>query len=354
MGALTPFELKIGDKIDEGNVMQFVVERDMFQPDMAAIVLSNQDGGFSGKLKVGTPIEVNVGSELKSIYKGEIVGLEATYRGGEKSKLLVRGMNKLHRLLRKRKSLTFTDKSDQQILNQVCGDASLQLEWKHEKSITYKHVYQHNLSDLEFLRLRAGRVGCHVWCVDTKVFVKEPNLQQEPIAKLRIAESGEQGIKMFTPRLSSAAIVNKVTVKGWNPEKKELITGVATIQQSKLGKEHAVASSNNIANEETFTVDHPIWSAEEANALAKARLQELALSYITGECEVEGDAKYDLGSVVDILSNQEDTKEEDPFNGRYYIMGLTHRYTITRSSNQGGFTTTLKLARDAAKAEKFE
>lgn len=354
MGALVPFEIKIGEKLDEGNVLSFTIERDMFQPDMAAIVLSNQDGGFSGKLKVGTAIEVNVGDDAKSIYKGEVVGLEATYRGGEKSKLLVRGMNMLHRLLRKRKSLTFTDKSDQQILNQVCNDASLELDWQHEKSITYKHVYQHNLSDLEFLRMRAGRVGCHVWCVDKKVFVKQPNLQQQPVAKLRVAETGEQAIKAFTPRLSSAAIVNKVTVKGWNPEKKELITGIATIQNSKLGKEHAVASSNNIANEETFTVDHPIWSAEEANALAKARLQDLAMSYITGECEVVGDAKYELGAVVEILSNQEDTKADDPFNGNYYIMGVTHRYTITRKSGEGGFTTTLKLARDAAKAEKFE
>ena len=39
----------------------------------------------------------------------------------------------------------------------------------------------------------------------------------------------------FTPRMSSAAIVKKVTVKGWNPETKELITGESAAQTRQLG-----------------------------------------------------------------------------------------------------------------------
>lgn len=367
MGALVAVTVKLNQTaIDSGNLMSVTVERDMYQPDMAAIVVSNQDNTYSGQVKIGWSVDILVGDDQKSIYKGEVVGLEAMYKGGEKSKVLIRCMNKLHRLLRKRKSLTFTDKNDQQILNQVVGDAGLSLEWKHEKSITYKHVYQHNLSDLEFLRMRAGRLGCHVWCVDTKVFCKQPELTQKPIVTLKVSDDNSERdendpqvdtIKSFSPRLSSAAVVNKVTVKGWNPERKELITGVATMKNSKLGKEHAVAASKDLKleNEETFTVDHPIWSPDEATALATARLQELALSYITGECAIDGDAKYELGGIVEILSNQEDeTKAEDPFNGGYYIMGLTHRYSVSRKQGDGGFITTLKLARDAAKSENLK
>jgi len=354
VGAQVPVEIKIGTNIDSSNLLAFTIERDMFQPDMAAIVLSNQENLYSPKLKLATPIEVNVGDDKKNIYKGEVVGLEATFRGGEKARLLVRGMNKMHRLLRKRKSVTFMDKSDQQILSQVVGDAGLSLEWKHEKSITYKHVYQHNLTDLEFVRMRAARLGCHVWCVDSKIFIKEPDLQSKPLAQLKIGKSGEEAVRSFTPRLSSAAILKKVTVKGWNPETKELITGVASAEGSKLGKENAVAGSNKLGDDETFTVDHPIWSPEEATALAKARMRELSLSFITGECEVQGNAIYDLGGVVSIQSNTEDTSGDDPFNGNYYIMGLTHRYSVSRSSGGGGFNTILKLARDAAKAETIE
>ena len=161
MGAQVHFVIKIAGKpIDNSNVLGFTVERDMFQPDMCAIVLSNQDNVYSPQIKVATPIEVSVGDgDGDSIYKGEVVGLEATFRGGEKSRLLVRGMNKMHRLLRKRKSVTFMDKKDEDIIKQVAGDASLKLTWKHDVAVVYKHVYQHNLTDLEFIRMRAARVG---------------------------------------------------------------------------------------------------------------------------------------------------------------------------------------------------
>ena len=347
LGKHKPDELKT-------DFQSFSIERDMFQPDMAALVLANQGGEYSAT-KIGDKLEINVGDgEGKSIYIGEVVGLEPVYKGGEKSRLVIRAMNRFHRLLRHRKSVTFTDKSDQQILNQVVGDAGLTLEWKHEKNITYKHVYQHNQTDMEFLRMRAARLGCHVWCVDKTVHVKEPDLQQQPVVKLSINAPGghtdEATIKNFTPRLSSANILKKVTVKGWNPETKELIVGDYSAQNSKLGSQNAVAASGELGKEETFTVDQPLWSKEEAMALAKARLVDLSLGYITGECELTGTAEIDLGKVVEIEANSEpDTKAEDPFNGRYYVMGVTHRLMMTKGK-EGGFTTILRLARDAQKA----
>lgn len=336
-----------GTAADDNHFQSYVVDRDMFQPDMAAIVLANQGDVYSTKT-IGTEIEVQVGNNKTSVFKGEIVGLEPVYKGGDKTVILIRAMNKLHRLLRKRKSITFTDKSDQQILNQVVGDAGLTLEWKHETSITYKHVYQHNQTDLEFLRTRAARMGCHVWCVGTTVYVKQPELQAGPIATLNVDQNAEASLHRLAPRLNSSAIINKVTVKGWNPETKELITGDATVQGSKLGSQTSVAGSGSLGNEESFTVDHPIWSAEEAKALAKARLQDASLSYITGEAEVAGDPTFDLGKVVKVVANA--MNNADPFNGNYYLMGVTHRHIASKAKEGGGFVTILRFARDAQKA----
>jgi phage protein D len=353
VGAQTNFTIKIGSvDVEKSDVLGFTIERDMFQPDMCAIVLSNQENNYSPKIEVAGAVEVNIGDGGgKNIYKGEVTGMEATFRGGEKSRLLVRGMNKMHRLLRKRKSVTFMDKTDEQIIKQVANDAGLSVKWQHDVSISYKHVYQHNLTDLEFIRMRAARIGAHVWCVGTDLYVQKPDLQSQPIAFLKVGESGDNAMKSFTPRLSSTAIVNKVTVKGWNPEKKELITGNATVQTSKLGKENSVKGSADFGNEETFTVDHPIWSPDEATALAKARLQDLSLSFITGEAEVGGSPVYELGKVVQIISNPEKDGDKDPFNGNYYLMGVTQKYSVPRNKD-GGYTTILRLARDAQKGPK--
>lgn len=336
-------------EVPDGHLQSYTVDRDMFQADMASIVLFNQSDIYSTQ-KVGDPIEIKVGSGT-SIYKGEIVGLEPVYKGGEKSRILIRAMNKLHRLLRKRKSVTFTDKSDQQILNQVVGDAGLSLDWKHEKTITYKHVYQHNLTDLEFLRTRAARMGCHVWCVDKTVYVKQPDLQSKEIAELNVDQASAAGsLRMFAPRLNSSGIVNKVTVKGWNPETKELISGDASVQSSKLGSQTSVAGSGELGNEETFTVDHPIWSKEEATALAKARLQDASLSFITGEAEAAGSPTFELGKVVKIVANAKG--KDDPFNGNYYIMGVTHRHSASHQKDGSAYVTILRLARDAQKQQQ--
>jgi phage protein D len=333
-----------GEKANDAHFQSYIVDRDMFQPDMAAIVLANQGDVYSPK-KVGAAIEIKVGNDKTSIFKGEIVGLEPVYKGGDKTIITIRAMNKLHRLLRKRKSITFTDKTDQQILNQVVSDAGLTLEWKHETSITYKHVYQHNQAALEFLRTRAARMGCHVWCVDTTVFVKQPDLQSGPIATFNVDQEADAILHRLAPRLNSSAVINKVTVKGWNPETKELITGDASVQGSKLGSQTSVAGSGSLGNEETFTVDHPIWSAEEAKALAKARLQDASLSYMTGEAECAGNPRLDLGKVVKVVANA--MKGDDPFNGNYYIMGLTHRHIAAKAKEGGGYVTIVRFARDA-------
>jgi len=341
-----------GKEVPDGHILSYVVERDMYQADMAAIMLANQSDIYS-PLAIGSPVEIKVGNDSKSIYVGEIVGLEPIYKGGDRSKILIRAMNQLHRLLRKRKSLTFTDKTDEQILKQVVGDAGLALEWKHDKSITYKHVYQHNQTDMEFLRTRAARMGCHVWCVDKKVFVKQPELQGAAIAELNVDQSSTTGaLRMFAPRLNSSGILNKVTVKGWNPETKELITGEASVTASQLGQQTGISGSAKVAkNDETFTVDHPIWDKAEATALAKARLQEASLSYITGVAEATGSPVFELGKLVKIVANANPASQaKDPFNGKYYIMGVTHRYNASVAKGDAPYVTALRLARDAQKA----
>ena len=91
-----------------------------------------------------------------------------------------------------------------------------------------------------------------------------------------------------------------------------VIPSVATIKKSKLGKDHAVAASGNLANEETFTVDHPIWSKEEADALAKARLRDLNLTFITGEAEMAGNPDVEMVKSIEIEANAQGGS--DPLN----------------------------------------
>jgi len=47
-----------GTPADDNHFQSYCVERDMYQPDMASIVLSNQDDIYTAKLKIGDPVEI--------------------------------------------------------------------------------------------------------------------------------------------------------------------------------------------------------------------------------------------------------------------------------------------------------
>jgi len=70
---------------------------------------------------------------------------------------------------------------------------------------------------------------------------------------------------------------------------------------------------------------------------------------MTGEAHITGDPTLDIGKIVEIKSNADPTASpaDDPFNGKYYIMGLTHQY-LQKSAEP--YSTVLRLARDAQKA----
>src|ERR1700704_307691 len=90
--------LLAGDEVPDGHFLSYSLERDMFQADMVSIMLANQSDLYSTQ-KVGNEVELKVGDSATTIFKGEIIGIEPIYKGGDKSKIVIRAMNKLHRLL---------------------------------------------------------------------------------------------------------------------------------------------------------------------------------------------------------------------------------------------------------------
>jgi uncharacterized protein len=336
-----------GTEVPDGQWQTFTIDRDLNQPDMAMVVITNTDHSYSQKCAPGQLVEIVMQSGEK-LFQGEIVGLEPIYKGQGESKIVLRCFNKMHNLLRGRSSKTYNEKNDKQIITEVLGKYGLTIDWKGPE-LKHKVVYQHNQTDLEFVRTRAARLGCNIWCVDKKVFVKRPELDKDSGVLYSVSKGidGAEQIRSFMPRMSSAPVVKKVTVKGWNEETKELIVGEATVDSSKLGSSQSSAASEGQGKSETFTVDQPIRSVEEAKELAKARLIELSLGYMTGELEVLGTGKIEPGIVIEIIINDQ---AEDKFNGKYFVAGVSHRFVADKNSGDGGFITTARLQRDAQSA----
>ncbi|GAB4513374.1 MAG: phage late control D family protein [Haliangiales bacterium] len=344
------FDVKCGSKeVEPDHLVSFSIELDLGQPDMCMISIRNETHQYSGSVKLGDPVEIKAGDDKTTIFSGKVAGVEPSFKANGENTVTVRAFNKLHQLVQGRKSQTFVDQSDQQIAQKIAKDNGLKPVCGNDPKITHKHVYQHNQTDLEFLRVRAARIGFEVWVEGDELHFEQPKSDVDSGIKLRYGDAGtskDEGavfLKYFAPRMSSSGVVNKVTVRGWNPETKKEIIGEATASNSKLGKKNASAAAGSPP--ETFSVDQPVFSVEEANAIAKAKLRESMMSFMTGEAECRGSPEIKPGIVVSIEVNPDDAN--DRFNGKYLVTGASHRYSNPSRGGEGGLVTRLRLCRDA-------
>jgi phage protein D len=354
---VTDVWVKCGKHLEDTSIHSLVVDQDVDQPDMCVLTLNNAAHAFSNEVALGAEVEVKIGGEGgTSIFKGEVVGIEPFYKTGGESKCIVRAFNRLHRLLRGRKSITFMDKKDSEIASLIAKANGLNADAENT-GVAHKHVYQHNQTDLEFLRLIAARNGFEVLCEDKTLFFRKPRADKSSGVELRINDdTGGLMLKSFSPRLSSAGLVKEVEVRSWNPEKKEEIVARATASGSSLGKKIGADEAQVFGQRVTFTVDRPVSSVEEAKKLAEAKLNDILMDFVAGDGLCIGSPDIRAGSVVTILVNPD--KNDDRFNGEYFVTGASHRYAHSGTGGGaggeggGGYVTAIRVRRDAVVTKK--
>ena len=338
-----------------------VVDLDVDQPDMAVLTLSNQENRVSNEVKLGDSVEVKFSGT--SVFKGEVVGLEPMFRNRGPSLCVVRAFNRMHRLLRGRKTRTFKDTKDSDIAKLIAEECKLKIEVEDTGTVR-EHVWQHNQTDLELIRILAARNGFEVVVDGETLYFRKPQTVAATPIELRMNDPGGKGgeehtwagVDSFMPRLSSAGLVNAVEVRAWNPvEKKEVVGRSKEVSSSKLGLRVAHKNAEVFGEVVTFTVDTPVASPEEAENLANAKLGDILMSYIVGDVMADGSPAIKPGGVIYITINPD--KQDDRFNGGYRVFGVTHRFTRSQegssaagsaaSGGGGGYKTGVRVQRDA-------
>jgi len=342
--------------IENGLIQGCIVDLDVDQADMCMLTLSNQENSISNDVMLGDDVEIKF--EGTSIFKGEVVGLEPAFRVRGASVCNVRAFNRMHRLLRGRKTRTFTDKKDSDIAKLIAEESKLRVEV--EDTVTVReHVWQHNQTDLELIRILAARNGFEVVVDGETLYFRKPQTVPGTPIELRMRDpehatsnEGEWGgMSQFMPRLSSAGLVNAVEVRAWDPiEKKEIVKRSRDVTSSKLGLRVAHKNATIFGEKVTFTVDHPVSSPEEAENLANAKFGEILMNYIVGDVLADGDPAIKPGGVIYVNINPD--KQDDRFNGLYRVVGVSHRYLRSQpgaggSEGGGGYTTGVRVMRDA-------
>ncbi len=329
----------------ETHVVSITVEKDIHLLSMFVLEISGSttrandlDWIDDEKLfAIGNEVEIRLGyaNDVATVLVGEIIGLEPEFASDRPPSMTVRGYDRRHRLLRDRKTRTFSKQKDSDIAAQIASDAKLTPQVQ-DSQVVHDYVVQANQTDLEFLQERAR-------LIQYEVFVEDKTLFFRPVANAAseiLTLSLEQDLLEFYPRLTSMSQINQVTVRGWDIKEKQATIGQARTgdEVSRMGGENSGAGLVETAfgAASTSVIDRPVMTQAEADRIAKGRFNRAVLGLISGEGMCWGRTDLQAGKVIklDGLGKR--------FSGQYYVTAVTHRYRSDR-----GYYTHFQVRRNA-------
>lgn len=268
----------------------------------------------------GNVVEIEMGyrDNLESLFQGEITGIEPDFPNEEAPTLTVRGYDRRHRLMGRRKTRTFLNMKDSDIASQIAGEWSLSPEVE-DTEVTLDYVLQNNQTDFLFLQERARRIGYEVSATDRTLRFQSPQNEGNGALTLR----REVDLLEFSVRLSTIGQVEEVIVQGWNPsDKTEFVANsVAGNERPMRGADSGPTRVRSVFSGSSDTaVNTPVQSQSEADQLANGRLREIALRYIEGYGVCIGRTDLRAGQLIEIegLGTR--------FSGSYYVTSTEHSY----------------------------
>lgn len=288
-------------------------------------------------LREGATVEIGIGyrDATPLLAAGEITGIEPEFLLDRAPTLTVRGHDRRHRLMRARRTRTFTHCKDSDIAGRIASEAGLRPDAR-DSGVTLDYVLQHNQTDLEFLSARARRIGWEVVVRDRTLHFGPRGVDTAEVLTLH----REIELLEFRARLSTLSQASALEVRGWDPRRREPIVARAAAGDAPsrmAGRDSGPSTVQRaFADPGTARVDAPVQDQQEADQLARLGLAEMALRHVQAQGLCIGEPRLKAGTVVRIEGLGE------RFSGPYYLTSTEHRF-----GKKNGFRTAFSARRDA-------
>ncbi|MGH2687832.1 MAG: VgrG-related protein, partial [Actinomycetota bacterium] len=248
---------------------------------------------------------------------------------------VVRGFDVSHRLFRGRRTATYLNATDTDVVRKVAGRAGLAVGRVDASTVVHDHVSQANLSDWEFLSELAQRTGYALSTTDGKLnFRKPPDASSAPQSGTLRSDNPLQltlgtNLLRFRTFVTAAEQVGSVEVRGWNDREKAAVVATAPADASSatLGVEPA-SLAKKFSAQPHISVGGTFRTQPEADSAAKAWAGEIAESFASFDGVARGNAKLRAGTPVSL------GLVGPPFEGRYTLTTTRHVY-----DGEDGYTT---------------
>lgn len=320
----------------DASVLAVVVEETVDGLARCELTLSNW-GGRDGQvgflwfdrqvLDLGVELAVAVGDGDRAgeVFRGRVTGLEAQFPAGAAPSLVVLAEDGLQALRMSRRTRTFEDVSDADIIAAVCRDHGLTPQVEADGP-THRTVAQVNTSDLAFLRERARYLDADLRLDGRTLIVRARARRGEPVAQFRQG----QDLRELTVVADLASQYSSVEVSGWDPAAAEPALGTAAaaaISGELDGGTSGPQLLGATVGERVERLAHltPTTDAE-ATALAEHALRASARRFITATAVIEADARVRPGTRIALAGIG------PLFNGRHDVVSVRHHVDEVRGA----------------------
>lgn len=273
----------------------------------------------------GKRLQVRAGSgdDAVSLFDGRITGLEARYPAHQAPELTVLAEDRLQDLRMTRRTRSFEDVTDADLVRQVAGDHGLTPS-VDLPGPTHRHLAQVNQSDLAFLLDRCRLLDADLWVEDRTLHaVARSRRGGRPISMTQGRELHE-----LTVIADLAHQFTALHLSGWDAQAKEAAVHEATDSAlgSELGGDRSGARVLAAAfGERAQVIVHAgPWNADEARAAGDAVFREGARRFVHGH----GVADTQLGLAVGRSAAIDGVGPL--FDGTYTITEVTHTFDAAR------------------------
>jgi phage protein D len=321
----------------QADFVQVLITDRLDAVDLCSIRFNNPGFRYQdhAALQIATPVEVRLGwgDTSEPVFYGEIVGIEPIFPRQGPPKIDVRAFDRLFRLMRRKRTLTYLNLADSDVAQKIAQDHGLEFEGD-TTSVKQPYLMQSGESDWDFLVRRARCSGRVVRVEDKKLTFKDAAFHPDPVCAFSL-EADLPALRIVT---SVDHLPTAVKVQSWDKQTKKQIVALARLADVPAELDTTESGGELVhkafGDRETVIDDIPAGSAEEAETLAKSFLRELLSDFATAEFTVPGNAKMRAGAVITLngLGKR--------LSGNYAIRSSHHHLTLK------GYTTRCELSRN--------
>ena len=284
---------------------------------------------LTGGFIIGVEITVNVDGRvnmLQPLFAGQITALELDYSIGGGSQLIVRAIDKGHKMTKSNQPRIFKDMTTSEVVEQVVTSFGITAEEVIPTGDLHAVLVKPNIDDWSFIQYLAKRVGYIAYISEGNFYFTPPTPAEEGPAPYKdYAEplSPNQlvlgkNLLRFTGRVSATNQSNAVNLRGWT-------TDMLPLESEGAVETDSVINANNseelasLAGTDLFVISDSSFNNPDSGEYYADSVGD----YLAGEAYqmhgvAAGDGNLVAGDIAVIAM------AGDTFNGSYLISEATH------------------------------